>query len=280
MVLQACIQASPLPPPMVLSIAWPACACASVKPGNTALRRASSTRAAWERCRNASVAPTATIRWPWTASAPSSSTRRCASMVMMQPSSINTSICGKFFMMCECSSRWCVRGGNDRMAGHCAAVGGGFEQWRFAAAALHGQRTTWMKGAAAGRIERAWHIAAGIAHATAAMFQPGNRIHQQLRVGMLWPLEQHFGRRHLDQSPQVHDADPGRDEAHDRQVVADEQAGHAFLALQALEQIEYLRLHRNIQRRGRLVADQKRRRSPHTPPKPKPPPPPPTKIPP
>ena len=40
-----------------------------------------------------------------------------------------------------------------------------------------------------------------------------------------------------------------------REVVADEEIGEAELVLQVAHQIEDLRLHRNIERRGRLVAD-------------------------
>jgi hypothetical protein len=46
------------------------------------------------------------------------------------------------------------------------------------------------------------------------------------------------------------------DVAHHRQVVADEQVGQALLALQVLHDVQHLRLHRHVQRRGRLVADQ------------------------
>ncbi len=42
---------------------------------------------------------------------------------------------------------------------------------------------------------------------------------------------------------------------HDRQVVGDEQVGHAELVLQVLEQVDHLRLHRHVERRHRLVAD-------------------------
>ena len=43
---------------------------------------------------------------------------------------------------------------------------------------------------------------------------------------------------------------------HHGEIVRDEQIGHPQLGLQCLEQIEDLRLHRHIEGRGRLVADQ------------------------
>ena len=42
----------------------------------------------------------------------------------------------------------------------------------------------------------------------------------------------------------------------DREVVADEQRREAELALQLAEQLEHARLHRDVERRGRLVGDQ------------------------
>ena len=45
------------------------------------------------------------------------------------------------------------------------------------------------------------------------------------------------------------------DVAHDVQVVRDEDVGEPELALQVLEQVEDLRLHRDVERRDRLVAD-------------------------
>ena len=43
---------------------------------------------------------------------------------------------------------------------------------------------------------------------------------------------------------------------HHREVVRDEEIGEAAAALQVLHQVEDLRLHRDVERRGRLVADQ------------------------
>ena len=46
---------------------------------------------------------------------------------------------------------------------------------------------------------------------------------------------------------------------HDAKIVADEQIGQAKLLLKRLQQVQDLRLHGNIERRDRLVADDQRR---------------------
>ena len=51
--------------------------------------------------------------------------------------------------------------------------------------------------------------------------------------------------------------------AHHREVVRDEQVGQPVTLLDVLHQVQHLRLHRHVERRGRLVADQELRiRSP------------------
>ena len=67
--------------------------------------------------------------------------------------------------------------------------------------------------------------------------------------------EQHFARRELDDAAAAHHRDPVGDVVDHRQIVRDEQIGEAELLLQVLQQIEDLRLHRNVERRDRLVAD-------------------------
>ncbi len=63
----------------------------------------------------------------------------------------------------------------------------------------------------------------------------------------------------LHDPPQVHHRDVVRDVLYDRQVVRDEQVGQPAGALQVGQQIEHLRLHRDIKRRHRLIAHQERR---------------------
>ena len=57
----------------------------------------------------------------------------------------------------------------------------------------------------------------------------------------------------FDDAAEIHHADPGRHVA-DHGDYADEEIGHGTIP-QVAHQIEDLRLHGNVERRGRLVAD-------------------------
>ena len=60
----------------------------------------------------------------------------------------------------------------------------------------------------------------------------------------------------LDDLSGVHHADPIGELAHDAEIVGDEQHRHAEPLLDVLEQFQDLRLHRDVERGGRLVGDQ------------------------
>ena len=68
-------------------------------------------------------------------------------------------------------------------------------------------------------------------------------------------LEQFAALGDLDNAAEIHHADAARHVPDHGEVVADEEIGEAELVLQVAHQIEDLRLHRDIERRGRLVAD-------------------------
>lgn len=68
-----------------------------------------------------------------------------------------------------------------------------------------------------------------------------------------------LGLRCLDDLSIAHDDNSVAHLAHHREVVADEQNGEIERIAQILEQIEDLRLNGNVQRRCRLVADEKTR---------------------
>src|SRR6185295_6558418 len=59
----------------------------------------------------------------------------------------------------------------------------------------------------------------------------------------------------LDKAAEIHHRNFARDMFHDREIVADEEVGQPEVAAQIGEQIEDLRLHRDVERAGRLVAD-------------------------
>src|SRR5512133_165652 len=82
-----------------------------------------------------------------------------------------------------------------------------------------------------------------------------NRGEQRDRVGVERVLVELLRRRDLDDRAQIHDGDPVRDVAHDRQVVGDEEVRQRELRLELLEEVDDLRLDRDVERRDGLVGD-------------------------
>ncbi len=62
-------------------------------------------------------------------------------------------------------------------------------------------------------------------------------------------------RASLDDAAEVHHCDLMRQKLHHRNIVGDKKIGESKFALQHPQQVQYLRLHRDIERTGRLVAD-------------------------
>jgi hypothetical protein len=60
--------------------------------------------------------------------------------------------------------------------------------------------------------------------------------------------------RHLDDPPEIHHRHPVRDMLHHGEVVRDEEIGKIELPLEIAEQVDDLRLDRDVERRDRLVA--------------------------
>ena len=60
---------------------------------------------------------------------------------------------------------------------------------------------------------------------------------------------------HFHEVTEIHDGDPVADMLHHRQIVGNEQIGKPHLLLQIQQQVEYLALNGNIQRRDRFIAD-------------------------
>src|SRR3954447_25773982 len=61
--------------------------------------------------------------------------------------------------------------------------------------------------------------------------------------------------RHLDDLAEIHHGNAVRHVLDDREIVADEEQRETELALQILQQVDDLRLDRDVERRDRLVAD-------------------------
>ena len=97
--------------------------------------------------------------------------------------------------------------------------------------------------------------------AHALLGRVGNRHggDEALRVRLLGCTQDLPGRTLLDDLPVVHHDDPVGERVDDREVVADEQAREAEVALQAAQQFEDRGLHRHVEGRCRLVGDQQLR---------------------
>ena len=65
--------------------------------------------------------------------------------------------------------------------------------------------------------------------------------------------------RELDDAAEVHDADAVGDVVDDGEIVRDEEVREPEPPLQVAHQVQHLRLHRHVERRRRLVADEERR---------------------
>ena len=88
---------------------------------------------------------------------------------------------------------------------------------------------------------------------TASML--GHRRQQRLGVGVVREREDLVGRSELHQSTQVQHRDAIRQVAHHREVVTDEQVGDVLSGLEVVQQVQDRGLHRHVERRGGLVAD-------------------------
>ena len=113
-----------------------------------------------------------------------------------------------------------------------------------------------MEPAARWRIQRAGYVAGeDDALASQHVGSDGNGRHQRLRVGMQRVAEELPPVGQLDHLAQVHHRDPVADVLDDAHVVGDEQVGQAELPLQLLQEVQDLRLDRDVEGRDRLVAD-------------------------
>lgn len=86
-----------------------------------------------------------------------------------------------------------------------------------------------------------------------------NSVDQASRIGMAGIVHHRGGLTLFDDVAAIKQIDPIADLAQHGEIVRDEQEGQAVLGLDALEQIEDLRLHRDVERRARFVADEQLR---------------------
>src|SRR5262249_15518303 len=88
-----------------------------------------------------------------------------------------------------------------------------------------------------------------------ALIEPRHLRKQGLRIGVIGLAKELLGGRALDDAAEVHDQDPFSDVLDHAEVVADEEIGETELLPQRHEQVDDLRLDRDVERRHRLVAD-------------------------
>ncbi len=116
------------------------------------------------------------------------------------------------------------------------------------------------EGAAGRQCQQRRRIAAdGFQAARPRALQRRDRIQQAPGIGMPGRLEEIARRALLGDAPGIHHHHPVGHFGHHAHVVGDENDRRSMVAAQLQHEIEDLRLHRDIQRRCRLVGDQQRR---------------------
>ena len=88
----------------------------------------------------------------------------------------------------------------------------------------------------------------------------GDRPHQAVRVRMEWAAEQHFAGTGFHDAPPVHDRHSRAEEADDREIVGDEEVRKVVLPLELAQEVQHLRLDRDVEGRDRLVEHDEARR--------------------
>src|SRR5207245_1408655 len=128
--------------------------------------------------------------------------------------------------------------------------------WLDGTADLRGMGAAWMKAAGGRRRDRVRRLALddrSLARAVLLRVRDRDRGQERLRVGVDRLDIQLLPGRYLNQLAEVHDRDAVGYVAHDREVVSDEHVAETEAVLEVVEQVDDLRLDRNIQRRDRLV---------------------------
>ena len=95
--------------------------------------------------------------------------------------------------------------------------------------------------------------------AAAVAFEPGNGAQQSLRVGVARIRVERRGGAAFYDPAAIHHRHPVGVTGHDAEVVRDQDEGRIRLPGALLEQLQDLRLHRHVERGGRLVGDQQAR---------------------
>ena len=113
-----------------------------------------------------------------------------------------------------------------------------------------------MKMAARRRIDRRGNFALDGREIVGALVELGHLRQQRLRIRMIRALEKLQRRRGLDDAPQIHDDHAVGEVLDHAEIVADEQIREVEVGSELHEEIQHLRLNRDIERGDRFVADQ------------------------
>ena len=117
-----------------------------------------------------------------------------------------------------------------------------------------------MEAATAGHVQRARHFTLQHRLAPAPLrHEPRDRAQEALGIGVARRVEDLPAGADLDDLAEVHYRDAIRHVPHHRQLVRDEQHGQPELVAQVLQQVQDLRLDRNVERRHRLIQHQEAR---------------------
>ena len=85
------------------------------------------------------------------------------------------------------------------------------------------------------------------------------RPQKPLRIGVPRVVENILDRSVFDLAPGVHHHHALRRLGHHSEIMSDEENRHAQVGLQPVDECQHLRLHRHIERGGRLVGNEKMR---------------------
>src|ERR1700726_178101 len=123
-------------------------------------------------------------------------------------------------------------------------------------ATIEHEWTPCVKAASAGWIDRARHVALED-HRVAGGAWLRHRYGREQRLGVGMPRrgEDLLPGRQLDDLAEIHHGDTVRHVLDDREIMADEEQRETELLLQILQQVDNLRLDRDVERRDRLLAN-------------------------
>src|SRR5712692_3678186 len=136
----------------------------------------------------------------------------------------------------------------------------GLQFWFEGSADIFRIWASWMEAAAGWRIHRARHLAGQLDALRLVLGIDGrNRREQRAGVGMVRAAVNLIARCDLDYFAEIHDCHAITDVLDDPQIVRDEQVGEFQLLLQVLQQVDNLRLDRDVERRDGLIEHQEAR---------------------